>query len=317
MACLFPLEMHRTPEGVVQISEKGSHTSFYVPCGQCGECRLSRARMWATRCVHEASMWKHSSFITLTYKDPPPGNSLEPEDTRNFIRRLRQKIGPHFKYFLAGEYGEKGDRPHYHALIFGTDFGLSNHYETDQKKRQSSPLQILSDTDALHSPILDEIWGLGYTSVGHLTFDSAAYTAQYAIKKINGAPAKSHYQGRKPEFMRQSKKAIGLDYALTYADEIINHNSVLSNGTEQPIPPYYLKKYDQLGKPLDALKQLREEYSSQHTLEKSYTRALNLDAKFKLKASKADKFRIKYAKDLYHRNVTEPAIPQLSKKVSK
>jgi len=150
--------MHRTADGTVQFTEKHSHTTFFVPCGQCGECRLSRARMWATRCVHEAACWKQSCFVTLTYKDLPPNNSLEPEDTRNFIRRLRQTIGKNFKYFLAGEYGEKGDRPHYHALIFGTDFGLSNYYETDQKKRTSSNLTDLPDTDALQSPMLNDIW---------------------------------------------------------------------------------------------------------------------------------------------------------------
>jgi len=108
--------------------------------------------------------------------------------------------------------------------------------------------------------------------------------------------------------MRQSKNAIGKNYALQYADEIITHNSVISNGTPQPIPPYYLKKYDQLGYDLDPLKQLREEYSQTHTIEKSYTRAVNLDSKFKLKTSKADAFRIRYAKQLYHDTVTLPEI---------
>jgi len=116
--------MYRDTGGNI-CSQRHAHTYFHVPCGQCGECRLSRARMWATRCVHEATLWKNSSFITLTYKDTPPNNSLNPQDTKEFIRRLRYNLKIPFKYFLVGEYGDQNNRPHYHALIFGHDFGLS------------------------------------------------------------------------------------------------------------------------------------------------------------------------------------------------
>ncbi|UYD39239.1 MAG: replication initiator protein [Wigfec virus K19_170] len=278
--------------------------TFFTPCGQCGECRLSRARTWATRCVHEATFWKESCFITLTYKTPPPDNSLSPDDARNFIRRFRDDFKKPFKYFLVGEYGDNFDRPHYHALIFGTDFGYSNH-STLQKEAKTSTLELLHDTSALSCPQLNEIWGLGFTSVGELTFDSAAYCAQYAMKKINGPKAKDHYGTRHPEFMRTSQNAIGKQYALRFADEIINNNSVISNSEKQPIPPYYLKQYEKHNIDLTELKSIREEFSSNHTMAKSYIRAMYLDSKFKLKISKADKFRIKYAKEAYFNNPTE------------
>ena len=259
---------------------------------------MSRARTWATRCVHESTQWKQSCFITLTYKTPPLNNSLDPDDTRNFIRRFRDRFKKPFKYFLVGEYGDNFDRPHYHALIFGTDFGYSNHNSPDKEKKTSN-LQLLHDTDALSCPELNNIWGLGFTSVGELTFDSAAYCAQYAMKKINGPKAKAHYGNRHPEFMRTSQNAIGKQYALRYASEIINNNSVISNSEKQPIPPYYLKQYEKHNYSLDELKTLREEFSQSHTIEKSYIRASLLDSKFKLKISKADAFRIKYAKHPY------------------
>lgn len=254
--------------------------------------------MWATRCVHEATQWKASSFITLTYKTPPPGNTLCPDDTRNFIRRFRSVYRKPFKYFLVGEYGENFDRPHYHALIFGYDFGLTN-YNCQNDKRQTSNLTQLHNTNALDCPELTQLWGLGYTSVGELTFDSAAYCAQYAMKKINGPNAHSHYQGRHPEFMRTSQNAIGKQYAHAFAKEIILNNNVLSNGVEQPIPNYYLKQYEKQNHDLTQLKIKREEFSQTHTIEKSYIRAVHLDSKFKLKISKADAFRIKYAKSQF------------------
>lgn len=206
-----------------------------------------------------------------------------------------------FKYFLVGEYGDNFDRPHYHALIFGTDFGYSNHNSL-QKEKRTSDLQLLHDTDALSSPELNNIWGHGFTSVGELTFDSAAYCAQYAMKKINGPKASAHYGSRYPEFMRTSQNAIGKQYALKYADEILNNNSVISNGQQQPIPNYYLKQYEKHNFDLTPLKTLREEFSQSHSIEKSYVRALQLDSKFKLKISKSDAFRIRYAKDTYFNN---------------
>jgi len=308
MSCLFPFKRYRLKSGIVVTKETDLNQKndppighFYTPCGQCGECRLSRARQWATRCVHEATQWKESCFITLTYKETPQDNSLCPLDTRNFIRRLREsKDSPlhkkPFKYFLVGEYGENFDRPHYHALIFGTDFGLSQKYAPEGK---TSNLDELHNTTALSCPQLNDLWSLGYTSVGELTFDSAAYCAQYAMKKINGEKAKAHYGNRHPEFMRTSQNAIGKQYALHYADEIINSNAVMANGTEQPIPNYYLKQYEKNLYDLTSLKQLREEFSESHTIQKSFVRAQMLDSKFKLKISKTDAFRIRYAKDLY------------------
>lgn len=299
MSCLFPLKFHRLSDGTTQIKETPEAISeFFVPCGQCGECRLSRARMWATRCVHESKQWQTSSFITLTYEKLPQNGSLHPLHSRNFIRRLRDEIRKPFKYFMCGEYGDRGDRPHYHAIIFGYDFGLSRYLSPDVKKSASN-LELLHETEAFGCPELNKIWGHGFTSVGSLTFDSAAYVAQYSMKKVNGDKASSHYRGRTPEFMRCSRDPIGKQYALEYAQEIIQNNSVISNEATQPIPPYYLKQYEKNNFDLDALKQTREEFSQTHTIEKSYIRAQQLDSKFKLKKSKADALRIRYAKDRY------------------
>lgn len=304
MSCLFPLKRYRlksgalVSEGKALLQKNDPPTgNLWLPCGQCGECRLSRARMWATRCTHEAQSWKLNSFITLTYREPPPGNSLNPQDTRDFIRRVRYSLNTPFKYFLVGEYGDQNCRPHYHALIFGHDFGLEKKRDPE---RPETSVYAINKTEALRSSELDELWGLGHTSVGELTFDSAAYCAQYAMKKVNGSRAKEHYQGRYPEFMRCSNEGIGKKYANQFADEIILHNGVMSNGTKQPIPAYYLKQFEKAQRDLSTLKQQREDFSQDHSLEKSYVRACKLDSKFKLKISKQDAFRVRYAKDLYY-----------------
>lgn len=254
--------------------------------------------MWATRAVHESTQWQFNSFITLTYKTPPPGNSLCPSDTKAFIRRLQYHLKKPFKYFLVGEYGENFDRPHYHALIFGHDFGYSD-FKRNDDKRKLDTIASLHNTSALECSELNDLWGLGFTSVGELTFDSAAYTAQYAMKKVSGSMAASHYGSRHPEFMRTSQNALGKQYANLYADEILTRNAVRSNGVDQPIPQYYLKQYEKNGRDLSGIKALREEFSSDHSLKKSYVRSQLLAAKFSKNISKFDAFCVRYAKDLY------------------
>ncbi len=50
-----------------------------VPCGQCINCRLEKARQWAVRCVHEAQLYAQNCFITLTYSDEhiPQDHSIQ------------------------------------------------------------------------------------------------------------------------------------------------------------------------------------------------------------------------------------------------
>ena len=55
--------------------------------------------------MHEASMHKHNSFITLTYDEEhvPHRGQLQHDDFVKFMKRLR-KHGA-VRYYMAGEYG--------------------------------------------------------------------------------------------------------------------------------------------------------------------------------------------------------------------
>ena len=76
---------------------------------------------------------------------------------------------------MAGEYGSRRGRPHYHALIFNYDF-------PDRQFLRYSPAGERLFTSAL----LSKVWGFGYSSIGDVTFGSAAYVARYCVKKITG-----------------------------------------------------------------------------------------------------------------------------------
>jgi hypothetical protein len=203
MACYKPLQGYRSRVAnesgkfgiVFNVRDGDSSQMVEVPCGQCIGCRLERSRQWALRCIHEAQMHDKNCFITLTYRleNQPAHGSLELEDFQKFMKRLRHTVnrdyGKKIRYFMCGEYGENLEyssngmfgHPHYHACIFGFDF----------------PDKYLhSDRDGIllyRSPTLEELWPLGFSTIGEVTFESAAYTARYVMKKHLGKSAEHAY----------------------------------------------------------------------------------------------------------------------------
>lgn len=205
-----------------------------LPCGRCIGCRLERSRQWAVRLMHESKMHAVSSFLTLTYKDLPPKGSLSVEHCQLFMKRLRARLAPKkVRFFLCGEYGDQFGRPHYHAILFGEDFAA------DRVK--------LSEKNGFYlyeSKLLDEVWGHGGCRIGDVTFDSAAYVANYATKKVTGAKADEHYQGRKPEFLLMSRggrggRGIGHSWFEKFASDVYPADAVIVSGREARPPRYY------------------------------------------------------------------------------
>ena len=85
MPCYKPLQAYQCSDGSIVWYESPKWDvvrSLTFPCGQCVGCRLERSRQWAVRCMHEASLYKHNCFITLTYDDAhlPANGSLDYSD---------------------------------------------------------------------------------------------------------------------------------------------------------------------------------------------------------------------------------------------
>ena len=121
MACYKPIEAFKDlAGGPVRFHEFKNSRRVQLKCGQCIGCRLERQEMWAVRCYAESRCHARNSFITLTYspENYPMHGSLTYQDFQKFMYRLRRKYGP-VRFFMAGEYGEQLERPHYHALLFG------------------------------------------------------------------------------------------------------------------------------------------------------------------------------------------------------
>jgi hypothetical protein len=210
-----------------------------LPCGQCIGCRLERSRQWAIRCMHEAQLHEDNCFITLTFspealalRDNPM--SVDVRDFQLFMKRLRKKYGQGIRFYHCGEYGEKNGRPHYHACIFGFDFEDKQLWKVANGHRL-----YISDS-------LQELWPFGFSTIGDVTFESAAYVARYIMKKINGDLAEEHYVDAEtgeilnPEYTTMSRRpGIGRGWYDKYANDVYPHDYVIVNGVKCRPPKYY------------------------------------------------------------------------------
>lgn len=212
-------------------SESWRGEKIELRCGQCIGCRLDRAKMWAVRCVHEASLYEDNCFVTLTYDDKnlPKNGSLCLRDFQLFMKKLRKKFKDRkISFFHCGEYGEWFQRPHYHALLFNIDF------------KDKKPFSKKNGYWVYTSDTLSELWTKGFSLVGALSFETADYVARYSLKKITGEKAKDHYGVMAPEYATMSRRpGIGKKWFAKYSGDVYPVDRVIIDGRNTRPPRYY------------------------------------------------------------------------------
>lgn len=254
MTCYHPIKGYRSKEPTANgkypftRDPKKSDGSFMeIPCQQCIGCRLRKSGEWAARISHEASLYEKNCFITLTYSEEhlPKDGSLRVRDFQLFLKRLRKKYGSKIRFFHCGEYGESLGRPHYHACLLNFDFPDKYLWEITPR-----------GDHVYRSPSLEELWPVGISNIGSVTFESAGYVARYITKKRTGEMAKDYYlrvdpdTGEifelKPEYTTMSRKpGIASEWFKKYKSDVFPHDSiVLPGGRKIPPPKYYNTLYE-------------------------------------------------------------------------
>lgn len=232
--------------GDLYYDNPGSFQSL-VPCGHCMGCRLDHARVWADRMILELRDNDYKAiFVTLTYNnqslphawhigynnfpDDPTEDiylhedegwlaaaagapaTLSVRDTQLFLKRLRKEFKDRrLRYFLAGEYGPKTKRPHYHAIIFGLTLA------------DFKDLRILDFNDLgqprYKSKRFEEIWGNGFCVIAPVNWNTCAYVSRYTMKKVFKSEDPHAYSyDQIPPFCTMSRRpGIG----LLHADELL------------------------------------------------------------------------------------------------
>lgn len=293
MTCFHPLKGWRAKEvnpgtGKRSIVFKRSlgflDLPVELPCGQCSGCRLARSREWAIRCAHEASLYQENVFVTLTYDDLnlPEDRSLRYRDYQLFMKRLLVYADRHLdrnnvRFYMCGEYGEQFRRPHYHACIFNLDFPDKKLWKTVRGNR------------LFISEKLQEIWGHGFTSIGDVTFQSAAYVARYIMKKVTGSNAAEHYTNidpetgeitqLMPEFTHMSlggrtgQGGIGKGWIDKFQGDVFPHDYVVLKGNKVSPPKYYTNHYELLyPEEVAQLRRRRKARAAAHAADQTPTR---------------------------------------------
>lgn len=248
MPCYRPNQAYRTLETtsndkrkIVFRKPEAYSYPLLLPCGQCIGCRLEHSLMWAIRCKHEAELHDQNSFITLTYSDEhlPWDGSLVKQHFQKFMKKLRRAYPQKtIRYYMCGEYGEKFTRPHYHANLFGIDFPDKEIHEENEG--------VLTYT----SEQLGSLWGKGFATVMEFDFHTAAYTARYIMKKVNGDKKEQHYTtscrhtgnliNLQPEYATMSRKpGLAKKWYQIYKTDVFPSDYLIHKNKKVKVPRYY------------------------------------------------------------------------------
>jgi len=160
------------------------------------------------------------------------------------------KLNPYpIRFFQCGEYGDQLKRPHHHACLFNFDFA------------DKEVWSVKHGVTLYRSKSLERLWPHGYSLIGEVTYESAAYVARYITKKINGEQKFENYsdeasinrdtgevEWRRPEYITMSRRpGIGAGWFLTGgADDCFPKDFVTVNGKKFKIPEYYDRLYDEV-----------------------------------------------------------------------
>ena len=129
---------------------RGNGGTLLVPCGHCAWCKKRKQDEWFLRFKDESHNLPNVRFLTLTndeshlkcnylnldtgqlfqnLPDLPLGLDAhviksptnDYRDMQLYFKRVRKAYLKPMKYFAVGEYGANSDRPHFHALVFGSE----------------------------------------------------------------------------------------------------------------------------------------------------------------------------------------------------
>lgn len=151
---------------------------------------------------------------------------------------------------MCGEYGSKLQRPHYHLCLFNFQF------------KDKKPWKLTQNGDTLYvSEDLQKLWtnsngdSLGFSTIGELTFESAAYVARYICKKQLGKKSTTHYDivtqdgevigQRKPEYCVPSRRpGIASPWLEKYHSDVYPKDYCVFKGRKKTPPKFYDKWYE-------------------------------------------------------------------------
>ncbi|GMO63816.1 MAG: hypothetical protein Ta2A_11230 [Treponemataceae bacterium] len=216
-----------------------------LPCTKCILCRRAHALEWSNRVLHE-TYGRHlstQSYVTLTYApayQPRTSQGLPTlckTDFQDFIRELRRDVSKGtLHYYACGEYGTQTHRPHFHAILIGVEYPITDFSGLVPRNPPSQ---------------LTRAWTKGFITCKRVHNNNIGYVCQYTAKKnVNDFEETCKKEGRCPPFQLQSN-GIGLRYCMEFASYIrANLECPRFEGRRVGLPRYYRKKLELPPEPL-------------------------------------------------------------------
>lgn len=176
----------------------GELRSITIPCGKCYHCRESHINEWVTRMYAHCEDFANVYFVTLTYRSfdsnlrevsqlmlDKLSQAVWHVDAYNetkhlayspcllckdhyqkFLKRLRTNTGiTDLTYCLAGEYGKKYGRPHFHLILF------TNSTLTKRDIDRAWSVALFHDGDRWRYKTNQKNGKTRYFSIGRTQFD--------------------------------------------------------------------------------------------------------------------------------------------------
>jgi hypothetical protein len=159
-------------------------------CRYCWQCQNNRVNDLVGRCIAEKQVSTATVAVTLTYREDKPNSAvLVYSDFQRFMKRLR-KAKYDVRYIVAGEYGSRKGRAHWHAILFF--------------RGKSPEVHINSRIDW-------EYWPEGFSYFQAPDYGGFRYVLKYVLKDQSGQRAFRNH-------LAMSKKPpLGHDYFVNLA----------------------------------------------------------------------------------------------------
>lgn len=255
----------------------GDKNILVVPCGKCDSCLKAYRRQWSLRCEAEARCHLNNCYLTLTLEDKNL-HEINKQDLKDFFKALRNR-NIKVRYFACGEHGDKFNRPHYHAILFG-------YMPSDLKFYKKSKTGFNMYT----SKFLESIWKKGFVTVQEFSPETAGYVAGYVNKKID----------RDDSFIVMSTKpGIGAFYYRKNMESLMkNDNFVSHGGFVASLPRYFDKVADSMFYDLEDIKDTRIEKAMKISLSTAQDHGFtNLEEVYKYQGDKERRKQKGYVRD--------------------
>lgn len=213
-----------------------------VSCRRCWQCLQNRLNDLTGRCVAEAETSDQAFSITLTYAgDTPKAVVFCYRDVQLFMKRLRE-AGYNARYIVAGEYGGKNGRVHWHLVLFlkGKLLEIVD-YDNRTDDWQVVLPRFSRDPKARiqWTPWSNDDENRGFVYVQQPDYGGFRYALKYALKdQKDKASARRLGMSKKPP--------LGHDYFMRRADDHVEAKLPIQRPTYS-----YMDIRDKKGKPLE------------------------------------------------------------------